>query len=66
MPTQITTHASKANEAERETNTAGNVLAMESIPSFPKLPINSSLISLDIGGTLIKVVYLVKENKNLY
>jgi hypothetical protein len=66
MPTQITTHASEANEAERETNAAGNVPAMESIPSFPKLPINSSLISLDIGGTLIKVVYLVKENKNLY
>uniref|UniRef100_A0A2N9EXE0 Pantothenate kinase n=1 Tax=Fagus sylvatica TaxID=28930 RepID=A0A2N9EXE0_FAGSY len=64
MPTQITTHASEANEAERETNAAGNVPAMESIPSFPKLPINSSLISLDIGGTLIKVVYLVKENKN--
>nr|XP_023923725.1 pantothenate kinase 1-like [Quercus suber] len=32
---------------------------------FPKLPIDndSSLISLDIGGTLVKVVYLVRENK---
>ncbi|KAM4101877.1 hypothetical protein ACJW30_05G179200 [Castanea mollissima] len=32
---------------------------------LPKLPIDSdsSLISLDIGGTLVKVVYLVRENK---
>ncbi|XP_075667406.1 pantothenate kinase 1-like isoform X2 [Castanea sativa] len=32
---------------------------------FPELPIDndSSLISLDIGGTLVKVVYLVRENK---
>ncbi|XP_057969570.1 pantothenate kinase 1-like [Malania oleifera] len=30
---------------------------------LPKLPFESSLISLDIGGTLIKVVYLSRHNK---